>query len=249
MNISLLVKNLIFWFITLTVGISLADKINMPKDFVYLTDIDPTIIENVRYSTNENFMGRQVPGYASDRVICTKVAAEKLKLVNEDLKKQGYKIVVYDGYRRQRSVDAFMKWSKDAKDQVAKEYYYPTIDKRDVFKLGYISEKSGHSRGSTFDLTIIKSDQDLKPIVYSKRKLKAGEEITFLDDNTVDMGASFDLFHEASHHDNKLIAAEYSERRNFLRSVMKKHGFKEYKEEWWHYTVRDEPYPDTYFNF
>lgn len=98
-------------------------------------------------------------------------------------------------------------------------------------------------------MTIIKIDQNLKPIVYSKRKLENNQEIPFLDDNTMDMGASFDLFHEASHHDNKLIATEYSERRNFLRDAMKRGGFKEYKEEWWHYTVENEPYPDTYFDF
>lgn len=114
MKINLLVKTLSFLLTALVAIFSLADKVKMPEDFVYLTDIDPTIIENVRYRTNENFMGRPVHGYVTDRVICTKVAAEKLKLVNEDLKKQGYKIVVYDGYRRQRSVNEFMKWSKDA---------------------------------------------------------------------------------------------------------------------------------------
>jgi len=224
-------------------------KNNLPNDFVFLTDVVPTIIENVRYSTDKNFLGRPIVGYTSDRIICTRATAEKLKAVSQDFAKQGYKIVVYDGYRPQRSVDEFIKWSKVIGDQDAKSYYYPTIDKKNVFKLGYVAEKSGHTRGSTLDLTIIKDDQKLKPIVYSKRKLLNGEEIPFLNDNTVDMGSSFDLFHEVSHHDNKLIEEKYLERRNILRNTMKKHGFTDYHEEWWHYTLENEPYPDTYFNF
>lgn len=222
---------------------------SLPSGFVFLTDVDSTIIESPRYSSKENFLGRVVPGYTSNRIICTKEAAEKLKRVHSDLKKQGYKLVVYDGYRPQRAVNEFMRWSKDDDDQGAKAFYYPTINKKDVFKLGYVAEKSGHSRGSTLDLTIIKDTKILKSIKYSKRKLLRGMKIPYLDDNTVDMGASFDLFHEASHHDSKLVSAKYLQKRNLLRNAMKAHGFKDYQEEWWHYTLADEPYPDTYFDF
>lgn len=221
----------------------------LPSGFAFLTDVDPTIVESPRYSTKENFLGKVVLGYTSNRIVCTKEAAEKLKLVHNDLKKQGYKLVVYDGYRPQRAVNEFMRWSKDGFDQVAKAHYYPTIDKKDVFKLGYVAEKSGHSRGSTLDLTIIKDTKTLKPIKYGKHKLLNGSKIPFLDDNTVDMGASFDLFHKASHHDSKLVSAKYLQRRNLLRNAMKAHGFKDYQEEWWHYTLENEPYPDTYFDF
>ena len=221
----------------------------LPHDFVFLTDIDPTIIESTRYSTKNNFLGKQVPGYTSNRVICTKVAAETLKKVHDDLKQAGYKLVVYDGYRPKRSVDEFMRWSKDEKDQIAKAYYYPTINKKDVFKLGYVAEKSSHSRGSTFDLTLIESDKNLTPIAYSSHKLLSGETIPFLDDNTANMGASFDLFHEASHHDTSLVNDANTRMRNLLRNTMKKYGFKEYQEEWWHYTLANEPHPDTYFDF
>ena len=235
-------------FVVFLIGCSKQES-ELPSGFVFLTDVDPTVIESPRYSTKENFLGRVVSGYTSHRIICTKEAAEKLKLVHSDLKKQGYKLVVYDGYRPQRAVNEFMRWSKDEADQAAKAYYYPTIDKKDVFKLGYVAEKSGHSRGSTLDLTIIKDDKAVKPIKYSKRKLLSGKKIPFLDDNTVDMGASFDLFHEASHHDSKLVSAKYLKNRNLLRNAMKAHGFKDYQEEWWHYTLANEPYPDAYFDF
>lgn len=222
---------------------------SIAKDFVFLTDIDPTIIENVRYYGVENFLGKPVPGYTKNRIICTQQAASQLKKVQEDLKNQGFQLVVYDGYRPQKAVDAFMRWSTDSSDQQAKEQYYPNVDKKDVFTLGYVAEKSGHSRGSTFDLTLIPLSQSLKPITITKRLLKNGEEIPFLDDNTVDMGSSFDLFHIVSHHDTALIDESALQMRNLLRAIMKKHNFKDYQEEWWHYTLENEPYPNTYFDF
>lgn len=226
------------------------DMQNLPNGFVFLKDIDNTIRESSRYYTEENFLGRPIAGYKTNSIICTKEAAEKLKLAHKELTLKGYNFVVYDGYRPQKAVDEFIRWGMNESDNITKDYYYPMLDKKDLFKLGYLPDKkSSHSRGSTFDLTIIKSDQKLKSIVYSKRKLLNGDEIIFLDDNTIDMGSSFDLFHEASHHDSNLIELTYAEMRNFLRDTMKKYGFKEYKEEWWHYTLENEPYPDTYFDF
>lgn len=221
----------------------------LPQGFVYLTDVDPAVIENVRYATNQNFLGRVVPGYTSKRVVCTKEAAIALKAAHGDLQQQGYRLVIYDGYRPQRSVDAFVKWADDLHDLTAKSLYYPTIDKKDLFKLDYIADKSGHTRGSTFDLSIIKKGETLKPLTVSERQLSSGEKIPFLDDNTIDMGSSFDLFHPVSHHDSPLVNEEYTKRRNQLRDIMKKHGFKEYKEEWWHYTLANETYPNKYFDF
>lgn len=222
---------------------------SLPNGFVFLSEIDPSIIEFPRYYTNENFLGKPVPGYTDHRIISTLEAATVLKLVHQDLKNQGYTLVVYDGYRPQQAVDEFVRWSQDERDQAAKQLYYPTINKKDVFKLGYVAEKSSHSRGSTFDLTMIKTGQSLNPIKITHRTLTNGEEIPYLDDNTVDMGSTFDLFHEASHHDTNLVNEQHTSMRNLLRSTMKKYGFKEYHEEWWHYTLENEPYPDTYFNF
>lgn len=194
-------------------------------------------------------MGRPVAGYASKRIVCTTKAAQALARAQKDFQGKGYSLVVYDAYRPQRAVDEFMRWSSDTADEIAKTRYYPTIDKKDVFKLGYVAEKSGHSRGSTFDVTLIKIGNNVEHVKVSSKALTDGSVIPFLDDNTIDMGASFDLFHPASHHDTRLVDETYAERRNFLRSVMKTYGFKEYAEEWWHYTLANEPFADTFFDF
>ena len=231
----------------MTTGLTL--KSTLPEGFVFLTDIDPAIIENSRYYGNQNFLARQVIGYKTPRIVGTKEAALKLKHANDDFRKNGYKLVIYDGYRPQKAVDEFKRWSNDINDQITKEYYYPTIDKKDVFKLGYVAEQSSHSRGSTFDLTLIETVKTLKPIAPTKRILKNKETIFFLDDNTIDMGSSFDLFHPVSQHGSNLINNEHTQNRELLRTTMKKHGFKDYQEEWWHYTLENEPYTNTYFNF
>lgn len=217
--------------------------------FVFLEEIDPTIIQSVRYSSNENFLGRVPEGYGIKKIISTKSAALRLKQVNDELKRMGYTLVVYDAYRPQRAVDDFVKWSQDLKDQKKKDYYYPYVNKENAFDLGYIARKSGHTRGSTFDLTIIENNKQLHEVVASKRSLSDGRSITFLDDGTVDMGSSFDLFDEASHHNTSLVSKNALQMRNMLKDVMTKHGFKAYVKEWWHYTLKSEPYPDTYFDF
>lgn len=223
---------------------------NLPSGFVFLSDIDPSIIENVRYATTENFLGRQVSGYTSNKIICTQEAAQHLNQVHHYFTERGYNLVVYDGYRPQRAVDEFKYWGRDHQDIRSKPHYYPTLSKEDLFTLGYLADKgSMHSRGSTFDLTLIKNDKSLKPIVPTRRVLLNGEEIPFLDDNTVDMGSSFDLFHKASHHDSPLVSATHNEMRDLLRAGMKQFGFAEYPEEWWHYCLKDEPHPETYFDF
>jgi D-alanyl-D-alanine dipeptidase len=221
----------------------------MPEDFVFLTDVAPTIIESVRYYGGENFLGRPVTGYEVNRIICTKVAAEKLKLVQEKVQKQGYNLVAYDGYRPVRAVNDFVKWGEDINDIAAKKYYYPTVEKKDMFELGYVAKKSSHSRGSTFDVTLIKANQSLKPVKKTTVKLLSGEEIPFLDDNTVNMGTSFDLFHESSHPYSKLVDENAHKMRKILLDSMKEQGFIVSQVEWWHYTLEHEPYGDTYFDF
>lgn len=222
------------------------------KGFVYLDEIDPTIQASLRYCSNENFVGTSIEGYRKSRVILTKQAAEALKRVQETVKQDGYSLVVYDAYRPQQAVDHFMRWSKDS-DKSKRAQYYPRIDKARVFELGYIAERSGHSRGSTVDLTIIQLDKTIKPIQEKERILLDGCVIKLLDDGTVDMGSSFDLCDIASHHDCTIIEKLYANRRNFLKTVMEKHGFKSYSKEWWHFTLINEPYPadreDSYFNF
>lgn len=221
----------------------------MPEGFTYLAAVDASVIQSPRYYGTENFLARRVLGYTSPQILCATKAAQALSRAQKMFASKGYSLVVYDAYRPQRSVNEFMRWSTDMSDQVAKGRYYPTIDKKDVFDLGYVAKKSGHSRGSTFDVSLIKVGDLVNEAKLSSRTLLDGSVIPFLDDNTIDMGSSFDLFHPVSHHDTPLISDVHTERRNLLRSVMKEHGFKEYSEEWWHYTLVDEPFPNAYFDF
>lgn len=221
--------------------------------FVYLHEVDPTIITSLRYYSSDNFVGAPVDGYHKNVVIMTKQAAEALKRVQDAVRKDGYSLVVYDAYRPQQAVNHFMRWSEEIQDQAKKSEYYPRINKADVFDLGYVARRSGHSRGSTVDLTIIKLDQKLHPITKKKRQFLDGYTIELLDDGTVDMGSSFDLFDLVSHGNNDLISADYKTLRDYLKNVMVAHGFKPIPDEWWHFTLKNEPFPahlDTsYFNF
>lgn len=221
---------------------------NLPNNFVYLKDIDPTIIQSVRYAGQHNFVGTIIDGYAKDEVILTVQAAEALKQAQKRMKELNYCIVVYDGYRPQRAVNHFIRWA-ESNDTSQKELYYPTITKAEAFELGYIAKKSSHSRGSTVDLSIIRDGQTIHEIKIKDTTLRDGSSIKSLDDCTVNMGSSFDLMHPASHHDSSLVDKKYLERRNFLRSIMEEHGFKAYHAEWWHYTLNNEIYPDEYFDF
>jgi D-alanyl-D-alanine dipeptidase len=220
---------------------------------VYLHEVDPTILVSLRYHSDENFVGNPVDGYKKSVMIMTQQTAQALKQVQADVTKDGYSLVVYDAYRPQQAVNHFMRWADDIKDQRKKSQYYPRVNKADVFELGYVAKRSGHSRGSTVDLTLIKNGQCLYDIKEEQRTLLDGFTITFLDDGTVDMGSSFDLFDEASHHENDLIEEKYKKLRTYLRDVMEKHGFRIIDTEWWHFTLAHEPYArnldSSYFNF
>lgn len=220
----------------------------LPPGFVYLKDVDSTIQISMRYYSANNFTGQKVDGYNNPKLIITRQAAEGLKKVQQDLKKDGYCLVVYDAYRPQKAVDHFIRWGADLTEQKMKPYYYPCIDKKDSFDLGYIATKSGHTRGSTIDLTIIEEEKQLKEPSFQVRTIN-GNNIPFLDDGTVDMGSSFDLFDEASHHDSSKMTPKYNDLRRYLCKKMEAHGFKSYHNEWWHYTLHDEPFPSTYFDF
>jgi zinc D-Ala-D-Ala dipeptidase len=223
------------------------------RGFVYFHEVDPTIRISLRYAGKENFIGKPIAGYKKPVCILTKQAAYALKKVQEEIQKDGYALVVYDAYRPQKAVNAFIEWAQDPHDQSKKPYYYPRVDKSHVFQLGYIAKKSGHSRGSTVDLTIIRVGNEVHDIKEKKRVLKDGYTITFLDDGTVDMGSSFDLFDEASHPESILIEESHAAMRRYLQKIMEKHGFTISSTEWWHFTLRDEPFPahkeTSYFDF
>ncbi|NLO96645.1 MAG: M15 family metallopeptidase [Peptococcaceae bacterium] len=199
----------------------------LPAGFVYVTDEIPTAILEIRYFSEDNFAGAVIDGYQAPKAILTKAAAQALKKAADDLYEQGYYIKIFDAYRPQRAVDHFIRWAQDLDDTKMKEKYYPDLDKSVLFELGYIAEKSGHSRGSTVDLTLV--------------DIATGEEL--------DMGSGFDFFGEISHHGTDLITEEQEKNRNILRDAMVSAGFEVYPEEWWHYKLKDEPYPDTYFDF
>lgn len=198
-----------------------------PSGFVVLAEVVPDIIQEIRYYSTYNFVGDRIDGYYQPCALMTREAAEALKKVSDDVMKMGYRLKVYDAYRPQCAVDNFVRWAENIGDKRMKKYFYPKVDKTKLFDEGYIDAKSGHSRGSTIDLTLF--------------DMKTGKE--------VDMGGTFDYFGELSHPDYKKITKTQYKNRMILRDVMIKHGFKPLATEWWHFTLKDEPYPDTYFTF
>lgn len=200
---------------------------DLPKGFVYLDEVIPTAQFEMRYYSDYNFVGTQIDGYLAPLAIGTSAMAEALLKVSDELEGKGYKLLIYDTYRPAKAVQQFLAWSKDTDDIVMKEDFYPNIDKATLFKSGYLSSKSGHSRGSTVDLTLIDAD--------------TGKE--------VDMGSPYDLLDEISHFSTKLITDEQAANRQLLQDVMMKYGFKPYSKEWWHYVLKNEPYPSTYYDF
>ncbi|EST21200.1 M15 family metallopeptidase [Streptomyces roseochromogenus] len=222
-----------------------------PKDFVALRTVDPTIIQEIRYFTPHNFVGRRIDGYDQPICILTRPAAEALHTAQRALLRRGYTLKVYDCYRPQRAVNHFVRWAKDLDDQATKSEFYPNVDKTRLFEDGYIAEKSGHSRGSTMDLTIVKlparptrpyhPGQPLVPCFAPKDER--------FPDNSVDMGTGFDCFDTLAHTLDPRIQGEQRANRLLLKNTMEGAGFVNLAEEWWHYTYEPEPYPDTYFDF
>ncbi len=196
--------------------------------FVSLAEAAPDVILEIRYYSTYNFVGERVDGYEEPCALMTKEAAEALNNAAAAAEEQGYRLKVYDAYRPQMAVDHFVRWAEDVDDTAMKAYFYPELDKSVLFDQGYIDAKSGHSRGSTIDLTLFDMD--------------TGKE--------VDMGGTFDYFGELSHPDYVGdLTEEQIANRNTLRDIMVDNGFKPLDTEWWHFTLVDEPYPDTYFTF
>ncbi len=197
------------------------------SDFVLLSEAVPDAILEIRYYSTYNFIGDRIDGYEEPVALLTKEAAAALKDVSDELVEKGYRLKIYDAYRPQMAVDHFMRWAQDAEDARMKQYFYPDLEKNTLFPQGYIAEYSGHSRGSTVDLTLF----------------------DMTTEKEVDMGGTFDFFGELSHPDYRGITEEQYANRMILRGAMLAHGFKPIGTEWWHFTLADEPYPDTYFTF
>ena len=199
----------------------------LPEGFVLVGEAIPDALLDIRYYTTYNFVGARIDGYEAPVAFLTREAADALKLVSDDMKAQGLRLVIYDAYRPQRAVDHFARWAEDIADTRMKAVFYPDVDKADLFEKGFIARRSGHSRGSTVDLTLL-------------------DEAT---GKLLDMGGPFDFFGELSHPDYAGVTPQQHENRMLLQSAMKKRGFKPLSTEWWHFTLVDEPYPKTFFDF
>ena len=197
------------------------------SDFVLVSDYVPAIVQEIRYFSTYNFVGDRIDGYEQPCAILTKEAARALKMISNRANVMGYRLKVFDAYRPADAVRHFVLWGVDDLDQRMKPFFYPDLEKQELFKRGYIASQSSHSRGSTIDLTLL--------------DMKTGKE--------VDMGSPFDLFSPISHPDCREITDEQYENRMFLQRAMVRNGFQPIDCEWWHFSLRNEPYPDTYFNF
>ena len=207
-----------------------SETLNLSNDssgFVLLSDTVPDAILEIRYYSTYNFVGKRIAGYEEPIALITKEAAAKLKEVSDELIEKGYRLKIYDAYRPQIAVSNFVDWAKDVNDTKMKKYFYPNLDKEVLFSQMYIMEYSGHTRGSTVDLTLFDMNTEKE----------------------VDMGGTFDYFGMESHPDYKGITDEQYNNRMILRDAMLSHGFKPLETEWWHFTLEDEPYKDTYFTF
>ncbi|TYA71352.1 M15 family metallopeptidase [Seonamhaeicola marinus] len=199
----------------------------LPEGFVYVEEIIPDLEVQLKYYGTNNFLGTKVNGYHSNKLILTRKAAIALKSVHEDLQRRNLCLKVFDGYRPQTAVNHFMGWARNLNDTINKHKFYPDVKKENLFKEEYIASRSGHSRGSTVDLTIV-------------------------DGNTgvpIDMGSMFDFFGEQSWVNYDKVTKEQKANRMLLQKVMLKHGFRGYAKEWWHFTLNNEPFPKTYFDF
>ena len=198
-----------------------------PDSFVDAAQVVPALVVDMRYASANNFVGRRIAGYEAPVCLLTRQAARALAAVQRDLAASGRGLKVYDCYRPARAVADFAAWARDLDDQRTKAEYYPNVPKDQLFALGYIAERSGHSRGSTLDVTLI--------------DLATGAEL--------DMGTPYDLFDPRSWPSDATVSAEAQANRRALQEIMIARGFRPLREEWWHFTLNEEPYPETYFDF
>ncbi len=222
-----------------------------PPDFVVLSDVDPTILTDIRYATPHNFVGRPITGYREPLCLLARQAAEALHRVQVAARARGYSLKVYDCYRPQQAVDDFIHWAQQPGEQQMKGEFYPGVTKSALFPDGYIGGPTAHSRGATVDLTLVA----LPP--RSQRAYVPGESLVpctapvtrRFPDSTIDMGTGFDCFDPLSHTADPRITGTQQQNRASLTGLMAGGGFTNYRNEWWHYTLDGEPHPDTYYNF
>ena len=242
---------------------------DMPEDFVYLRDVDPTILQDMRYAGRGNFTGAKVPGYEAPECVLVRQAAEALKDVQSGLRGKGLTLKVYDCYRPARAVAAFVDWAKQPDDPHTKTTYYPNLPKQALFP-DYIAMRSGHSRGATMDLTLVPvaAEAEASPETEASPATKASPATEtspttetakpractapqkgHAPDGSIAMGTSFDCFDVKANTAGLGLSKEERANRDALVEIMQAHGFSNYPKEWWHFTLEPEPYPDTIFDF
>jgi zinc D-Ala-D-Ala dipeptidase len=233
------------------IGAVLALALAAPSSFVALDDVDPTILQDIRYETPYNFVGRRIDGYREPVCILTRRAARALHRAQRRIRRRGYTLKVYDCYRPQRAVDHFARWASN-ESRTMKREFYPRVAKRRLFEDGYLAHRSGHSRGGTVDLTLVRLPAEPQP-VWTRREFglvscTAPQRRRF-PDNSVRMGTSYDCFDPRSHTFDARIKGRPRKNRLLLKRTMEDAGFEYYANEWWHFTLRNERYPDRYFDF
>jgi len=219
-------KLFLIFILICNLGISQKSS-NLPEGFDYVQNIIPSMQVELRYFGTHNFIGQSINGYNRHIAILSNQAIIALKNVQEELLKYNLSVKMFDGYRPQRAVNHFVRWAKVLNDTVGKQEFYPNVMKHHLFKEGYIAARSGHSRGSTLDMTLVDSN--------------TGKEL--------DMGSPWDFFGKESWVENNNLTAQQRANRMLLQTIMLKHGFKHYPKEWWHFTLKNEPFPETYFDF
>ena len=221
----------------------------LPDGFVYLRDVDPTILQDMRYAGPHNFVGERIDGYEAGECILTEPAARGLKKAQDELRGKGLSLKVYDCYRPARAVAHFVRWAENA-DKRMKPEFYPAVDKTRVFALGYIARRSGHSRGSTVDLTIVRLPPPFQPDYLPGEPLSActAPSAERFPDNSLDFGTGFDCFDALSHTWNGAVDGDAAKNRKLLVDVMSRAGFSNYRKEWWHFDFKSPPFK-TYFDF
>ncbi|MEW5424249.1 M15 family metallopeptidase [Amorphus sp. 3PC139-8] len=215
----------------------------MPDDFVRLSEAAPTVRQDIRYFGADNFTGAPVPGYEAPQCVLTRPAAAALAKVQTELADKGYELIVFDCYRPEKAVAAFMDWSRS--DNPGKPYFYPGIEKSAIIPDGYVAERSGHSRGSTVDLGIVRLDRDTD--TFPPRAQRCDE--SSMSSLGLEMGTDFDCFSPRSATATEEVSEDAQANRKVLLDAMTDAGFVNYPKEWWHYTLGNEPYPDRYFDF
>lgn len=222
-----------------------------PADFVSLSDVAPTILQDIRYRTPHNFVGDPIDGYRAPVCILTRPTAEALARAQQDFLERGLSLKVYDCYRPQRAVDEFVAWANNPLDQRMKAEFYPRVDKSRLFADGYIANQSGHTRGSTVDLTLVPLPAATTPPYVPGAPLVdcAAPQAERFPDNSIDMGTGYDCFDTLANTLDARVQGPQLQNRLLLKEGLQKHGLQNYEKEWWHYTFKPEPYPDSYFDF